>query len=141
MGAAMSESKLLRDIRLAIGSRPDCRIFRNNTAQGVVGNVTWVRQPTTVTLHPGDAIVRRARILHAGLAEGSSDLIGPVSVLVTPSMVGSTVGLFAGLEVKDTDGRASPEQIAWDAMLRRFGARSGIVRSVDEAIAIVEGHA
>jgi hypothetical protein len=135
----MSESKLLRDIRLAIGSRPDCRIWRNNVARAVVGVVTWIKQTTTVTLNPGDVIVRNARILHAGLHEGSSDLILVRAILITPDMVGSTVGVLGGLEVKDIDGKVSPEQLAWDAMLRRFGARSGIVRSVEEAIAVVEG--
>jgi len=135
----VSESLIQRDIRLAIGSRPDTRLFRNNTAQGVVGEVEWPKAPKTVKVYPGDAIVRHARVLHAGLHEGSSDLVGIHRTLITPSMVGRSVGLFLGLETKDERGRASEPQKRWHQMLLDFGALSGIVRSVEEARQVIEG--
>lgn len=134
----MSESKIMRDIRLAIGGRSDCRLLRNNVAQGVVGEVKWVRQRATVEVFPGDAIVRHARVLHAGLATGSSDLIGPRRTLITPEMVGRSVGVLVGLEVKDETGRQSPEQIAWERMLLSMGCLAGVVRSVEDAVRIVD---
>lgn len=129
----MSETLIQRDIRIAIGGRSDCRLFRNNVAQGVVGNVRWIKTRETVDLFPGDAVVRRGRILHAGLCEGSSDLVGVRRVLITPDMVGRTVGLFVGLEVKDEGGTTEPAQERFLKMLLEFGAFGGIVRSVREA--------
>lgn len=133
----MTESTIQADIRLALGSRPDTRIWRNNVAQGVMGDVRWYRQPTTVRVLPGDALVRHARVLHAGLAEGSPDLIGLRTVTITPEMVGRTVSLFVGVEVKSSAGRQTVEQRSFLAMLEQRGALAGIARSVDDATRII----
>lgn len=46
------------------------------------------------------------RAVRYGLAVGSSDLIGITPVKITPDMVGKTVGVFTGVEVKlDKNGK------------------------------------
>ncbi len=52
------------------------RLFRNNVALGYVGHGERVASVMSVQVYPGDVVVRRARVLHAGLCVGSSDLIG-----------------------------------------------------------------
>jgi hypothetical protein len=82
----------------------------------------------------GDVVVSNARFFEAGLCVGSCDLIGWKSIIITPEMVGRTVAIFAGLEVKEGAGRASVEQKQFVAVLRQSGGIGGIVYSVEEAI-------
>lgn len=134
----IAESATQAEIRLALGSRSDCRIWRNTVAQGVMGDVTWVRTPTTVRVHPGDAVVRHARVLHAGLAEGSPDLIGLRTIVITPEMIGESIAAFVGVEVKSDAGRQSMIQKSFMGMLTARGALAGVARSVIEANIILE---
>lgn len=115
------------------------RLWRNNVAQGVVGVVKWIRSATTVRVFPGDAVVRAARILHAGLAEGSPDLVGLRTITIGPEHIGARMAVFVGVEVKSETGRQTVEQRQFLAMLAKRGALAGIARSVDEAIDIIEG--
>ena len=41
-----------------------------------------------------------ARVLHAGLVKGGSDLVGWSPLVITPDMVGKTVAMFTAVEVK-----------------------------------------
>jgi hypothetical protein len=63
--------------------------------------------------------------LSFGLGTGSADIIG---------CVGSR---FLGLEIKTPTGVVSSEQVHWHEQLRRRGAQTFIVRSVDEAVEAV----
>jgi hypothetical protein len=71
------------------------------------------------------------------LAPGSSDLIGPVQVTITPEMVGQTVAIFTALEVKRPGVRPEPEQTDFVEFIQGFGGRAEIVHSVDEAVRAV----
>lgn len=112
----MNETDILQTIRLAVGSRYDCRIWRNNT---------------------GAFKDERGRLVQFGLCPGSSDLIGYRSVEITPDMVGKRVAVFAALEVKTPTGKATPAQLAFLDKVKADGAIGGIVRSSDEAIALI----
>ena len=68
----------------------------------------------------------RERGVRYGLGKGSPDLIGIVD------------GRFIGLEVKMPRGRVSPEQAMWVNTILRLGGSAGVVRSVDEALALVD---
>lgn len=124
----MREIDIQRTIHLAV-SLPDTRIFRNN-----VGNY-WQGTVLRDTAEDGVryVLLRHARRIQAGLAPGSSDLIGLRSIMITPDMVGQRVAVFCGLEVKTRSGRATDEQANFIDMVNDLGGMAGIVRSVDDA--------
>jgi hypothetical protein len=115
---ANAETTLQQQIRLAVGSRSDLRLFRNQ-----VGSLPDPRTGRLVTF---------------GLARGSADLIGWRTITVTPEMVGQRLAVFTSIEVKTPTGRLRPEQQAWLGVVRSAGGVAGVVRSVDDALQIVE---
>lgn len=98
-------------------------LFRNNTGMGWQGNSVKKGALT---------IIENARPLHAGLCEGSSDLIGFKTVLVTPEMVGQPIAVFVAIEVKSDKGRATAEQLNFISRVKTAGGLAGIARSIDE---------
>jgi len=110
---ANDETTIQQQIRLALGTRPDLRLFRNNTGT--------LPDPRT------------GRPVQFGLARGSADLIGLRTVTITPDMVGQQVAVFTSIEVKTQTGRATPAQQNWLHMVRRAGGIAGIARSVRDA--------
>ena len=117
---ANDETTIQQQIRLALGTRPDLRLFRNNTGT--------LPDPRT------------GRPVQFGLARGSADLIGLRSVTITPEMVGQQVAVFTSIEVKTAKGRPTEAQQNWLHMVRRAGGIAGIARSVSDALAIVGQH-
>ncbi|HKT54498.1 MAG TPA: hypothetical protein VJP88_08595 [Caulobacteraceae bacterium] len=136
----MSETNEMRRALLDL-SMIGSRVFRENVGQGVVGDVSWVRtKPVTVTLHPGDAYVRHARVLHAGLDTGCSDIIGLTPIEVTAALVGRTVPVFTSIEMKFGKGRRRPDQIDWGNFMTQHDAIYGVARSAAEAVEIVQAY-
>lgn len=125
---ATTESNILKEILLA-ASKTGARIFRNNTAVAWVG--TKLKSP------PGTIMLKDARPLHAGLCQGSSDLIGWKTITITPDMIGSKVAVFCAIEVKSKSGRATPDQVNFIQTVRSHGGISGIARDASEAINIL----
>jgi hypothetical protein len=113
-----AETDLQQRIRLALGTRPDARLFRNQ-----VGSLPDPRTGRLVTF---------------GLARGSADLIGWRSIVVTPDMVGRRLAVFTSIEVKTPTGRVRPDQQAWLGVVRGAGGIAGIARSVTDALHMVE---
>lgn len=111
------ETDLQQRIRLALGTRPDCRMFRNQ-----VGSLPDPRTGRLVTF---------------GLARGSADLIGWRVVTVTPEMVGRRLAVFTSIEVKTTTGRLTPAQHNWLGVVRAAGGIAGVARSVTDAEAVL----
>lgn len=72
-----------------------------------------------------------------GLAVGSADLIGIHEILVTPEMVGTTIGQFFSCEVKTSTGIVSKEQEVWAETIRRLGGKAVTWRSESDATAFV----
>lgn len=136
----MAERDIQNRILLECG-RGDTRLFRNNVGQGWIGKSERITHPGYVAMRAGDVVIRQARALHAGLCEGSPDLIGWRSVEITPDMVGQRVAVFAGLEVKTDTGRPTTEQTRFIAAVRDAGGISGIVRSPEAAAALLAGEA
>lgn len=120
----MNEHDLQNKIMIAIG-KGDTRIFRNNVAMAWVGELVK-RTATTI-------ILRNPRPLHAGLCNGSSDIIGWHSITITPDMVGKRVAVFTAIEVKTERGRPTPEQLNFINTLREAGGIAGVARSPEEA--------
>lgn len=108
-----------------LASSLGARLFRQQVGMAWVGNVE--RGPGRFALGPGDIVIRNARPFHAGVA-GMSDLGGWVPVEITPDMIGSTVAVYAQVEVKE-NGRPSAEQIAWIDAVNNAGGKAGIARN------------
>jgi len=114
----MKESQLQSLILLAL-SKAGCKVWRCETAGAWVGR-TIHRVGDTVTLAD-------ARMIHAGLTKGGSDIIG-----IAPD------GRFLAVEVKTETGRVRPEQTVFLDVVRKAGGIAGIARSVDEALALLK---
>ena len=110
---ANAETTLQQQIRLALGTNPDVRAFRNQ-----VGSLPDPRTGRLVTF---------------GLARGSADLIGWRTITVTPAMVGTRLAIFTSIEVKTPTGRVRPEQHAWLEAVQQAGGIAIIARSVPDA--------
>ena len=108
-----AETDIQQRIRLAVGTRSDLRLFRNNTGT--------LPDPRT------------GRPVQFGLARGSADLIGWRTITITPEMVGQRVAIFTSIEVKTTTGRTTPAQQAWLGAVRSAGGIAGVARSVRDA--------
>lgn len=113
-------------------SRGPARLFRNSVGVGWVGKSEKITRATTVTLFPGDVVIRSARPLHAGLTDGSGDMIGWVTREITQEMVGTRVAVFASAEAKEGTGRLSPGQKNWRDQVLAAGGVAGEVRSTDD---------
>ena len=106
-------------------------IIRNNVAMAWVGEVIKHDHANSLL------ILKNPRPLHAGLCEGSSDLIGWTTVEITPDMVGKRIAVFTAAEVKTANGRASHEQANFIEAVRQAGGIAGIVRSEKDAIDLI----
>lgn len=125
----MTETPLMQKIRLAVGKLPTVRLFRNNVGMGWQGKA----------VHQGSrVIIENPRPLHAGLCQGSSDLIGWTTVEVTADMVGEKLAVFTAIEVKTDKGRTSPEQRNFIQRVQEAGGIAGVARSEEDAIYIVK---
>ena len=113
----MSEQAIQQRIRLTC-SRGPTRLWRNNT---------------------GRLRDERGQLVTFGLCPGSADLIGYRSVTITPDMVGTTLAVFAAVEVKTPTGRPTSEQTAFLDHVTAAGGIAGIARSVEEAQALLGG--
>lgn len=130
----MTEANLMRMIELALGKLPHVKIFRNNTGMGWIGNSKRINGS-------GNVLIENARPLHAGLCEGSSDLIGWTTIEITPDMVGKQVAVFTAIEVKSETGRITPKQKNFVDVVAANGGIAGVVRTPDGALDIISFHA
>ena len=116
---ANAETTLQQEIRLALGTNPDVRAFRNQ-----VGSLPDPRTGRLVTF---------------GLARGSADLIGWRTITIGPEHVGQRIAVFTSIEVKTPTGRVSSFQQSWHQAVLAAGGFSGIARSVSDALQIATG--
>ena len=69
---------------------------------------------------------------------GMADIIGVVPVTITADMVGKTVGVAVGWEIKTETGQQSHKQKLWQAALERCNGIYLIARSPEQAIQQLE---
>lgn len=119
----MTERPLIDEILLS-ASRLGSRLFRQNVGLGWVGKI--IRRDRTKIL------LENPRPLHAGLCKGSSDVVGLTPVVITPDMVGKTVGVFTAIEVKYGRTPTDDDQKKFIAMVKKLGGIAAIVRSLDD---------
>ena len=79
------------------------------------------------------------RKITAGLQpNGSSDLIGLTKVLITPDMVGQTIGVFTAIEVKTPTGAVRDNQAHFIKVILKYGGYAGIARNTEDAKKIIK---
>jgi len=133
----MSEKEVMNPLLLR-ASKAGHRWFRQNVGLGWVGKSERFSHAATVRVNPGDVVIRAARPLHAGLCVGSGDIIGLTRRVVTPAMIGSTVGLFTSAEIKNGRTGTTKEQHAFREMVQEAGGIAGIIRTVEEGEALFD---
>jgi hypothetical protein len=101
VGSSVSETAFMRRLMLALGRRPDMRIWRQN-----VGSIP-VR----------DERGRIVRVFHTGVPKGAADLSG----YVRPE------GWRLEIEVKDDGGVRSPEQETFARLVAQGGCVYALV--------------
>ena len=111
------ETNIQQRIRLALGTDPNVRLFRNQVGQ--------LPDPRT------------GRPVQFGLAKGSADLVGFKTITITPDMVGDTVAVFTSIEVKTPNGSLTTPQQNWLNAVKTAGAIAGVARSPEDAIRII----
>ena len=117
-GVANSETKLQQEIRLALGTIPSLRLFRNQVGQ--------LPDPRT------------GRYVQFGLAKGSSDLVGFKTIKITPEMIGQEVAQFVSIEIKTERGKLTDVQQNWLQKVKSSGGIVGVARTVKDALQILK---
>ena len=107
----MTEQQIQQAILLELGSRPDVRVWRQNSGMAV---------PLSD---------KAGRPVRYGV-NGCADISGLVTV--------DGVGVRLEVEVKSASGRQSADQKRFEAMIRSRGGIYILARSVDEAVATLE---
>lgn len=133
-----SESTVLRQVWLALGSR--ARLFRVNTGRA------WVGAGEPRRLMDGSLVLPGARPVTLGFGgptgdpvQGTPDLVGWTPVTVTQEMVGRTLPVFTGVEVKaSTGGRKRDAQINFVEQLLKSGGIAGFANSQERAHEIID---
>lgn len=123
------ESQLLADIMLA-HSKGNMRLLRTNSGTAWAGKIVH-QDHQRIIISPYHAIKL--------CPEGTADVCGAVSEIITADMVGQRVAIAVGLELKIGRRQPTAEQLAFGAILRRLGGRWGIARSVEDARRILSG--
>lgn len=83
----------------------------------------------------------RGRWVNYGIpGPGGSDLIGLHSLTITPEMVGCRVAVFTAIECKSPTGKPTAEQTAFINFIAEIGGISGVARSADDALAIINSY-
>lgn len=136
---ASEETAVVKQIMLK-ASRLGARLLRNNRGQFYTldGVRALVGAVVSGDLGSCRAAARLLRMVRAGLeAEGASDLIGPVPVIITPEMVGLTLAVFTAAEVKKpgwtkpTDDRER-QQEQFILTVRRMGGIGFFITNPDD---------
>jgi len=137
----MKESNIQRRIMLEL-SKAGARLFRVNVAFAWVGNKVIKinhRNKNSVQLENGDVVIREGRPLKTGVPVGYPDLTGFAPLVITNEMVGQTLPIYTAIEVKNENGRASPEQLKFLEVIKNANGFAGIARSEAEAMDIING--
>lgn len=70
---------------------------------------------------------------------GMADVAAVVPVTITPDMVGRTIGVYVGLEIKTATGKQREAQKLWQYALKKRGGIYLIARSVEQARELMRG--
>ena len=124
----MSEHKIQNEIRNELTGHG--LFFRVNVGQAWTGDKVQ-------RLPDGSVLITNARPFSTGLPAGFSDLFGLQPVVIEPCHIGKLFGRFTAIEVKGPRGRVSQKQDRFLNAVHGNGGRSGVARSVDDALEIL----
>ena len=127
----LSEQDIQTQIRINL-SKNGITNFRCNVGSAWTGERIQRNLDGSITIH-------KPRPFQTGLPTGFSDLLCVMPIAVTPKMLGMTLGITGFIEVKNLKGRIRPEQKNFIEQMRLIGARAGVARSIEDAIAIMWG--
>ena len=110
------ETNIQQRIRLALGTREDVRLFRNQVGQLLI---------------PG--LVDRCSLV----SQGSADIVGWTTKTITEDDVGKSYAIFTSIEVKTPTGRLTGLQQNWLHTVQTAGGFAGVARSPEDALQII----
>lgn len=113
-----AESNIVAEILLAIGQRRDVLAMKRT-----VGKFRALDKPQ--------------RLITVG-TPGEPDIGAVVAVTITPEMVGRTLGLAVGIEVKTETGRQREAQKLFELAWTKRGGVYVLARSADDAVAAID---
>lgn len=131
------ETAELQSLVMRACSKAGDLIFRNNVGKGPVAPPNdrfTAPKKMTVTLNRGDVVLRNPSWIEWGLIKGAADLIGIRPVTVTKAMVGQTLGVFLGVEIKAPGDRLRKDQEVFGRNTRRKGGIWRMARKVEDAL-------
>jgi hypothetical protein len=118
----MAQQRETREVQnpalLAVGGRPDVLIWRQQSG----------------VFRAYDNPERIVRVGHPGMADAGAI----VQVVITPDMVGKTVGVAVQPEFKTRAGRQREAQENWQAAVEQRGGVYRLVRSAAEMVGLVD---
>lgn len=100
------------------------RLFRVNVGMAWTGN--------KVIKQGRDVLIKEARPFKVGVPPGFPDLVGWHPVEITPEMVGKTMCIFVGPEIKTPKGKLREAQVKFHQAAHKAGANVDIVRSPED---------
>ena len=107
------------------GARRDLRLWRNETAGAWTGKRVG-------TNSEGHALIKHARMIQAGLCNGSADLIGIREHEIDVGPHSIYIGQFVALEIKAPGDRISEEQLRFLEVVQALGGIGEVVESVED---------
>lgn len=89
----------------------------------------------TVTVNPGDVLIRQGHMVSVGFT-GLSDTLGGSPMTITAEDVGKTVMILTAVEVKAGKDQLRKGQPEFLAAIKKMGGRAGVARSPEDAVRI-----
>lgn len=115
-------------------SRMGSRLFRFQCGLFWTGKNTGpAKNTTTITLQPGDIVLRKARPVKSG-QPGIPDLIGWTNIQITPDMVGRTVAIFTAVEAKTEKVKVTKEQSSFIRTVNQAGGIAMIAKKLEDVL-------
>ncbi len=128
----MRENAVKKRAMILLSQQKRCVVFVNVVGTAWFGKFLQMKDGV-VTLLGG-------RRYPVGWHEGSPDVMGWKSVVVTPRMVGKRIAVLLGIEMKQPGEKPEPEQRHFLDRLTSDGAIAGWADSADGAAKIVDDY-
>lgn len=130
---------LTNQIRAAV-SKLGARLFPMTAGKfwGPYHRGTRYTQTQTITVQPGDVLIRQGHMVSVGFT-GLSDTLGGSPMVITADDVGKTVCVLTAIEIKAGADRLREGQPEFLAAIKKMGGRAGVARSPEDAVKIVTG--